>query len=274
MKKIGNLVYLNNARNAEHYNLYLQVLNIVTDDFATKYKVSALRNALAVAFANEDEAYLQSQAFENTKEIDEKDAVRDQRLRYINLTVQTKELSMVDAEVNAAKKLAFALAPYSNAASRPFAENTAMVEDLVRKLQSDAYASYVQALGLTESVATLKTANDEFVAVFSLRADEKRLRTVNDNLKKLRPAVDDAARKLFDALNALFLVNELVQKDQEVTTELGGVIDAINAQIVVFAETLSRRGVGKKAKIEPDDKPVVDDPTPPDSGDDDHPVIE
>ena len=44
--------------------------------------------------------------------------------------------------------------------------------------------------------------------------------------------------------------------------EVGAVIDAVNAEIVQFAETLSRRGIGKKAKVEPDDKPV----TPPEEG--------
>lgn len=69
---------------------------------------------------------------------------------------------------------------------------------------------------------------------------------------------NEAARKLFEAINALYLVNELVDKDQSKET----VIDAVNAENVQFAETLSRRGIGKKAKVEPDDKPV----TPPEEG--------
>ena len=44
--------------------------------------------------------------------------------------------------------------------------------------------------------------------------------------------------------------------------EIGAVIDAVNAEIVQFSETLSRRGVGKKAKVEPDDKPII----PPEEG--------
>lgn len=262
MKQIPKINYLTQARNAEHYNLYLQTLKIITADFATNYKLTVLRNACAAAFDAEDDAYLQSRAFADTKEIDEKDAVRDKRFRFIFLTTESKELSLVEAEAQAAMKVAFAIAPYTGAASKPFAENTAMVEDMVKKLQSAEYASYVQTLGLTDAVVALKTANDDFVNSFSRRADEKRVRSVSDNLKKLRPVTDEAARKLFDAINALYLVNELVDKDQAKETAIGAVIDAVNAEIVQFSETLSRRGVGKKAKVEPDDKPII----PPEEG--------
>lgn len=271
MKKISDLVYLQSARNAEHYNLYLRTLNIVTTDFAAKYKLAALREAFATAFDNEDEAYLQSKSFADTKEIDAKDAVRDKRFRHIFLTTESKELSLVEAEVKAAEKVAFAITPYTGAASKPFAENTAMVEDMAKKLQSAEYAPYVQTLGLADAVAALKTANDDFVVAFSRRADEKRIRSVSDNLKKLRPVTDETARKLFEAINALYLVNDLVDKDQAKETEIGTVIDAVNAEIVQFSETLSRRGTGKKAKVEPDGKPV----TPPEQeGGNNRPEIE
>lgn len=54
---------------------YLQSLKIITIDFATKYKLTALRNAFAAAFESEDDTYLQSISFADTKEIDEKDAI-------------------------------------------------------------------------------------------------------------------------------------------------------------------------------------------------------
>lgn len=276
MKKIADLTYLQNARNAEHYTLYLQILKIVTDDFVKKYSLTPLRNSLATAFEEEDDAYLQTQAFVDTEEIYKKDAVSDQHFRYIYLSVQSKKLSPVEAEALAAKKVAFGIEIYAGAATKPFGENIAMVEDMVKKLQSPDYAPAIKTLGLTEAVAALKVANDEFVAAFSRRADEKRVRSISDNLKKIRPQVDEAARKLFEAINALYLVNELVEKDVAKSAEIGGVIDAVNAQIVQFSETLSRRGAGKKAKVEPDDKPDITDPTPtpPDQGGGDRPEIE
>lgn len=273
MKHIPKINYLSQSRNAEHYNLYLQTLNNVSEDFANKYKISPFRDKLVAAFKEEDEAYLQTQAFANTDEIYEKDAASDDRFRYVWLSVQSKLLSPVKAEAEAAKKVTFEIKVYAGAFSKPFAENIAMVTDMVKKLQSDELVPSVQALGLTDAVEALKKANEEFIDIYSRRADEKRVRSVTDNLKKIRPEVDKSAREMFEAINALFLVNELVEKDTAKASELGAVIDAVNAHIVEFSTTLSRRGVGKKAKIEPDDKPIITDPdpTPPE---DDRPVIE
>ena len=275
MKKIAIIMYLKNARNSEHYNLQEQFLRVIPADFATQYGLTQLRNSYLSLFEKEDEAYLQSQAFADTKKIEAQDSVRDQRLRYVDLSVQSKGLSTVASEVEAAEKITFAMKPYVGAAAKPYAENTAMIMNLVKKLQSDEYAPYVQTLGLTDAVTALKAANDQFIAAYSHRADAKRVRTVTDNLKTIRPQVDNAAQKLFDGINALYLVNELVDQDQAKEKAIGVVIDAVNAEIVQFTETLSRRGAGSKAKVDPDDdKPVIPPDEPGGDGEDDRPVIE
>lgn len=248
MKKIATIKYLKDARNSEHYNLQEQFLRVITAAFATKYGLTDLRDAYAAQFALEDEAYLQSQAYADTKEIEEKDALRDQLFRYVAQTVQAKTLSPLADEKAAAERVDFAVSPYAGAPGKPYAENSAMVADLVKKLQEDALSADVQTLGLTAAVASLKTANDDFTATYSRRAEEKRQRTEAQSLKEIRPLVDTAARALFDGIGALYLVNEMVEKDAEKRTEIGAVIDALNAEILQFSETLSRRGVGSKTQ--------------------------
>lgn len=274
MKKIPEILYLKSARNAEHYNLQEALLKAVSTSFAAEYKLTELRDSYASLFDKEDSIYLQNKAFADTKELSDKDAVRDRLFRLVKLTIQSKQLSLIPAEVAAGDKLAFAMKPYSTAASKPDAENTAMVSDFVKKLQSDEYSSYVQTLGLTEVVASLKTANDEFAELYSRRADEKRVRTVTETLLQIRPQVDDAARKLFEAINAIYMVSEMIEKDAAKTAAIGAVIDAINAEIVQFSETLSRRGIGSKAKVNPDDDRPVIPPEEEGGGEDDRPVIE
>lgn len=274
MKKIPEILYLKSARNAEHYNLQEALLKAVSTSFAAEYKLTELRDSYASLFDKEDSIYLQNKAFADTKELSDKDAVRDRFFRLVKLTIQSKQLSLIPAEVAAGDKLAFAMKPYSTAASKPDAENTAMVSDFVKKLQSDEYSSYVQTLGLTEVVASLKTANDEFAELYSRRADEKRVRTVTETLLQIRPQVDDAARKLFEAINAIYMVSEMIEKDAAKTAAIGAVIDAINAEIVQFSETLSRRGIGSKAKVNPDDDRPVIPPEEGGGGEDDRPVIE
>ena len=275
MKNIPEISYLKSARNAEHYHLQEALLKAVTANFATKYKLGELLGKYAVLFEKEDNIYLQTQGYADTKELADKDAVRDRLFRLVKLTIQSKELSLEEDEATAAAKLAFVMKPYSEAASKPDAENTAMVSDLVKKLQSDEYKSYVLALGLTKAVAALKTANDDFDTLYSHRAGEKDIKSVAEKLVEVRPQVDAAFLELSKAINALYLVNELIDKDQAKASEIGAVIDAVNAEILQFSETLSRRGVGSKVKIEPDDRPLL----PPDEGggdggDDDRPVIE
>lgn len=274
MKKIPEILYLKSARNAEHYNLQEALLKAVSTSFAAEYKLTELRDSYASLFDKEDSIYLQNKAFADTKELSDNDAVRDRLFRLVKLTIQSKQLSLIPAEVAAGDKLAFAMKPYSTAASKPDAENTAMVSDFVKKLQSDEYSSYVQTLGLTEVVASLKTANDEFAELYSRRADEKRVRTVTETLLQIRPQVDDAARKLFEAINAIYMVSEMIEKDAAKTAAIGAVIDAINAEIVQFSETLSRRGIGSKAKVNPDDDRPVIPPEEGGGGEDDRPVIE
>lgn len=279
MKKIPEILYLKSARNAEHYNLQQSLLEAAPAEFATKFKLTELRDNYAALFDKEDDVYLQNRAFADSEEVQASDVERDGRLSFYNLSLKVKKLSKVKEDEEAVNKLLFVGKPYARASSKPHAENTAMVDDLVKKLQSDEYAGYVEKLGLTGAVADLKKANDDFKVVYSRRATEKLTREVGDKLKELRPQVDAAAAKYFEAINALYLVNDMIEKDTSKAAEIGAVIDAVNAEILQFSQTLSRRGVGSKTKIE-DDRPII----PPDEGgnepggggggEDDRPVIE
>lgn len=278
MKKIPSINYLTQARNAEHYNLQQSLLKAAPAEFATKYKLAELRDIYAALFDKEDDVYLQNRAFADSEEVQASDTNRDGRFSLYNLSLKVKKLSNNKEDEEAVNKLLFVGKPYARASSKPYAENTALIDDLVKKLQSDEYAGYVEKLGLTAVVADLKEANDNFAAIYSRRASEKLTREVGDKLKELRPQVDTAAANYFEAINALYLVNEMIEKDASKTAEIGAVIDAVNAEILQFSQTLSRRGVGSKSKIE-DDRPVI----PPDEGgnepgggggEDDRPVIE
>lgn len=266
-KKITEIKYLTQSRNAEHYHLQEQLVAAVTAAFAAKFKISGYRDSYEKLFKKEDELYLQSAGYADTKVVEEKDAFRDRRFRHVDLTIQSGLLSLTEAEAEAAEKLDFVMTPYRGAPSKPFAENTALVSDLVKKLQSDEYAAAVAALGLTEAVATLKTANDDFEVVYSRRADQKLVRETGDKLKAVRPQVDAAFRQLAEAVNALFLVAESIEHDADKAAEIGAVIDAVNAQILQFSETLFRRGVGRKATISPETPPDLN----PGGGDEERP---
>ena len=173
--------------------------------------------------------------------------------------MQSKKLSLVADEVTAAEKIEYILKPYGLMSTKPNAENTAMVSDFVKKLQSDDYSQYVATLGLTAAVEALKTVNGMFSSLYSRRADEKRVRTVTESLREVRRKVDIALAELREAINAIYIVNALVEKSEEKEAEIGAVVDAVNADVLQFAELLSRRGIGRKIAVSTDDEPVTDE---------------
>ena len=244
---------LNNARNAEHYQFHSDVLSIVTVEVATAQKIEGLRSEYAALFDKENTAFIQNRAYESTKEVEAKDRVRDELFLYIKQTVDSNLYCPVANKKAAAEKLSFAMKPYRSANSKAFAENTAQVTNLVADFQSETYAEYVELLGLTDAVEQLKTANNEFNAIYMGRSGEKLVRASTENMKSIRPKVDTAYRSLASAINALYQVNSLVTRSESTEAELGSLIDSVNGLIVQLHQTLSLRGAGSTSDVNTDD---------------------
>ena len=244
---------LNNARNAEHYQFHSDVLSIVTVEVATAQKIDGLRSEYAALFEKENTAFIQNRAYESTKEVEVKDRVRDDLFLYIKQTVDSNLYCPVATKKAAAEKLAYVMKPYRSANSKAFAENTAQVTNLVADFQSEANAGYVELLGLTDAVEQLKTANNEFNAIYMGRSGEKLVRASTENMKSIRPKVDTAYRSLASAINALYQVNSLVTRSESTEAELGSLIDGVNGLIVQLHQTLSIRGAGSTSDVNTDD---------------------
>ena len=244
---------LNNARNAEHYQFHSDVLSIVTEEVAAAQKIESLRSEYVALFEKENAAFIQNRAYESTKDVEAKDRERDDLFLYIKQTVDSNLYCPVANKKAAAEKLSFAMKPYRSANTKAFAENTAQVTNLVQDLQSEAYAGYVELLGLTEAVAQLQVANNEFNAIYMGRSGEKLVRASNENMKSIRPKVDTAYRSLASAITALYQVNSLITRSATTEAELGGLIDGVNALIIQLHQTLSLRGAGSTADVNTDD---------------------
>lgn len=265
MKTIIEVNNRRKSRNAEHYQLYSSFQSIISEGFATKYKLVEPRNRFVASFAKENDAYLQNQAYEGTKLIDEKNEVCDRRYRAFDLAVQSKQLADAPNEVAAAERIIFLMTPYKGAPQKPHAENIAMVKDLVEQLESDKYAADIETLGLTAQVASLKSSVMEFETALSNRAGERLARIAADNMKAIRPVVEQDFADLATLISASYLMNTYIEVNTVRAAEIEVVIDAVNAEIVRFQDTLARRGIGSASQPgkdeetpkEDDDKPVV-----------------
>jgi len=241
MKEIENIPKLAIARNAEHYQFHADVSAVMTAEFAAAQGIGGLREAYAALFADEDKAYALSRGLADTQEVEAKDAVRDQWARYVFQTIEAKRISPVADEQEAAERLRVKLAAYWNCHSLPYAENTAAVANMAADMLSDSLKADTEAVGLTAAVGQLKKANDDFNAVYTGRSTEKQRREASDNMKTVRPKVDEAYRELVKAVNALYTVNALVTKDEAAEAALGAVIDSVNALVLQLSETISLR---------------------------------
>ena len=108
-------------------------------------------------------------------------------------------------------------------------------------------------LGLTDAIEQLKTANNEFNAIYMGRSGEKLVRASTENMKSIPPKVDTAYRSLASAINALYQVNSLITRSDATETELGGLIDGVNGLIVQLHQTLSIRVAGSTSDVNTDD---------------------
>lgn len=111
MKEILNS-NLNHARNAEHFQFHTDVLSILTVEVAQAQNIGALREIYANLFKDEDTAFIQNQAYESTKEVEEKDKIRDDLFLYIKQTIESDLRCPLADKKAAAVKLEFALTPY------------------------------------------------------------------------------------------------------------------------------------------------------------------
>lgn len=248
MKEIQT-IRLVNARNGEHVQFHTDVLAVLTAELAATFKIETLHTVYAELFAREDAAFAISRGLASTADIETKDEARDRITRYLFQMIEAKRLSPVEAESKAAESVTVKISPYRNAHLKPYAQNTAEVANMVSDLQGDDCKEEVATLGIAATVEQLKTANDEFNAVYTGRSDEKLGRAQTDKMKTVRPLVDDAYRDVVKAINALYSVNALITKDADTETALAAVIDKLNALGLQLTETVSlrtARAAGKK----------------------------
>ena len=236
------------ARNAEHYQLYGTLLNTFNEDLATKFGVTSYRARFATSYGKENDAYLQNQAYEGTKGVEEASNKCNRLFRSLDLAVQSKQASENDAELAPAERVAFAMKPYKKAPGKPHAENIAMIKDMINLLESDKYSADMTTLGLSEKLTALKESLTAFEEAYLSRSGEKLARSTADKMKLVRPVVEQDFAALAEVVSAIYIVATAVEKDAEKSAELESVIDKMNAAINEFHIVLSRRGAGNNTK--------------------------
>ena len=190
------------------------------------------------------------------------DRVRDNGFYFIANIVDVYVSFCLDVEqMEAAKRLARVIKPSRGAASKPYGEETAILNDLYDKLQEESCAADVELLHLTPALTKAKEANDLYNTLYVERTREMNMLNTSASMKQLRPQTDEAFRQLALAINSYYTVNALSTKNPETETALSTMINNINGLLYQHDRTVrTRLGLGSKGK---DDKPEPEpEPTP------------
>ncbi len=249
VKEIPNY-NLHNARLAEHFYFHEAVLEIVTKELAEAYGFAPQRANYAAQYRRQQNARHAIRSYEQTLEIVEADKRRDACVVYLHRMANAGRFNPIKEEYDAAEKLRFALRPFRRTARKSYEENSAEISKLLQVLRQPEIVRTLEVLGLTGIVEKLENADAAFDALYNERRKERYDRHEDVKMRVIRPIVDGAYRDCITTLNALFRVNELVQKDEAVRAELGSVIDRIHGLILQMRETVSLRAARSRGKRE------------------------
>lgn len=255
MRILNPLRNASRALNAEHWNLFDRLFSVITPDFALKYKLMPLYEPFADTFARERETYSMVRKFAKTAEIAEADKTRDRGLRQVDLGIEMGLLDTDPDVVEAARRCGIVIAAYPKAAKKSYDVNTSAVRAIVERFLSDEYAADIAKLGLTEKVATLKTLNEAFEALYMARVPEEYRRAKGDKMLAIRPLMEKAYEDLADGINAAYIVATIIEPNPEGAAEIEALAKLVNAVIHKFSRTLADRGIGHKAKGEDEGAP-------------------
>ena len=235
-------------RNGEHFQFNQDVIEDVPQEVAETYHFDTQYAAYVSMFEQEDLVYKQNQGYASTVEITTKNNKRNKLFLFLKSIIDSYMYCPIEEKYKAADLLQYAIKPYRRANSKSYSEITAEITNLVQTLKLEKYAAAVTVLELDYAVELLEEANTDFNTTYKARSSEKHGRKVQTNMQKIRQDVDEAFLELVHAINVIYQANEMVQKDEETRTVLGGIIDKINALIVEVNDKLTRRGQGTKTE--------------------------
>ena len=220
MEPVNDIPYLEKARNAEHWLLMSQLLEVLSPEVATSLVISARVEEARSLFERETAVYKPIQAYVGTEQVDAADVKRDKSFRRFDLGVQSAELSDDPDESASAKRVRFILEQLAKQITKlPLGEETAALFDLIEKLETN-YVEDLETIGQTANLAALKADNEAFNTIYMGRTREMQTRAEAGTLEEIRPRVDDAIRYVVCLLNALYFYYLDIAPDAEKLAEV------------------------------------------------------
>ena len=236
------------------------------DSVPAKLKQSIV--AFAEAYAEEDGYYLRVSKSALTVQLEVADKERDTVLAGVRALAEAMKRLGTAEQQEAAAMVLERMQLYKLSGSLKYEDEGIQMDQFVADCQKNSkLIQAVTKLGLTDHIASMKTANDEAIRLVNLR-NQERAYTDTQSLRKARQAMDDAYRQLMFLLNAFAAVEE-----DDGVSPYDACIQVMNEDIKYYRRYVMPTRVNKKAddktKPEPTPEPTPEpEPAPePDSDD-------
>ena len=267
MSEISN-VSRTRAKNAQHVQLATDVSETTTQEVATEQGFGPQWSNFVACAKAEIEEFKPEKALSDSKNVKAADENRDD-VTYLYKTIARAyaDFSIDPEKKQAGADITFAFEQAGNIPEMDYASQTATTSDLVAQLRKEPCLSALEKLNISTAPDEIEAANEAFNEVYKNRSSVERQRAKRD-MAAVRKASDAAMDELFKAINALYLVNEMVTKDESKREVLQKIIDQINDLLFRFDKT-----VNGGSSMSPGDEggSGAEPTTPPEGSDDQNP---
>ena len=248
------------AKHAQHVQLATDMKGTTTQEVATEQGFGPQwSNFIACADA-EIATFKPEKKLATTEQVVSEDRNRDDATYLYKIIAKAYADYSADPEKKqAGKDISYAFEQAGDIANMDYASQTATTSDLVAQLRKEPCLSALEKLNISEAPDELEAANEAFNEVYKNRSTVERQRAKRD-MAAVRKATDAAMDELIKAINALYLVNEMVTKDESKREVLQKIIDQMNDLLFRFNKTVNG---GSSSAAAGDGSTDTDPATPP-----------
>jgi hypothetical protein len=255
---------LKRLRNAEHFDLFNNIVIYAQDKGIKPQGLLPAWNAFLLSFDKEDKVYKRAARREETAMINAAHKKRKTSYMALKRLVEAATYSETPTVKAAALSLATMMENYIAAYRAPMTEASALIVNLLQDLAKEKNAAHVLLItGATEAISHLTRDNDAFITLFAERTYAEEEQKTEGSLADARVLADQKFMDLVAGINAFYRTNEMQQsKDPEVSATLSDIIMFINSFIHKHEAIYARRN----AKYHPDHTPSSPDEEQPGGG--------
>ena len=256
------------SNNSEHTMLHENLLAKMSEDTMSKYNINDYYSNYESAVLSQLGINQPTPAFEDSEDLKNADEQRGNGFYLLSNLIDASARYCLNKELReAGERLNYLIAPVTGVTRRPYSEQTSVLSDLYRTFLEDKYRGDIEKLHLTHFVELANSANENFNQLYITRSKEVMNRVVNATVTESRPRTDETYYTLINAINSIYIVNQIQEQNEETEAEIGELIDKLNALLIQFDRTVRiRLGMSlsdyEELESTTEDNPTEEEETP------------